>query len=385
MKTLLVFPAKYVRLRYGEQKQLEAAGQLPHESLLEESLNADVIDKQYLCDLQSRSKFAWFIAKILPPLFLQAAIAYRKRFFYDAVVSWDDRFALTYAFLLRVTRSRSRHVAICSWMVPPKKAFMLKLFQKGIDRIILWSQTQCDLLVEFFGISPARITVIPYYVDHEFFQPADGVADYIFSAGDSRRDYGTLIEAVRGLNIRCNIATRVMNQNTEGIDSDATRQSLAEVSSFPDNVVCRAESPIGMRAMYAHSRFVVVPLLPSFRDTGISVITQAMAMGKAFICSHIQGQTEFVREGITGLFVPPGDAQALRKAIEYLWDHPELAEQMGREGRRMAEKVFALTQFVANVRQVVVDVIAGSQTAIPTLAEQMRTPSKSKTLKGIPP
>jgi glycosyltransferase involved in cell wall biosynthesis len=382
MKTLLVFPAKYHRLRYTEQKQLEAAGKRPHESLLEEILNADVIDNQYLCDFQSRSKFAWFIARILPPPFLQALLAYRKRLHYDAVVSWDDRFALTYAFflwvtrLLRATGSRSRHVAILSWMAPPKKALMLKLVQKGIDRIILWSQIQCDLLVEFFGISPARIVVIPYYVDHDFFRPADGVADYIFSAGDSRRDYGTLIEAVRGLNIRCNIATRVMNENTEGIDSDATRQSLAEVSSFPDNVVCRAESPIGMRAMYAHSRFVVVPLLPSFRDTGISVITQAMAMGKAFICSHIQGQTEFVREGITGLFVPPCDAQALREAIEYLWDHPELAEEMGRHGRAMAEKVFAFTRFVANVRQVVDDVITGSYTAIPTIAEQMRAVSE---------
>jgi len=377
MKTLLVVSAKIPSLPYAERKQIEAAGQHPRASLLEETINADVIDNQYLCDFQSRSKFTWLISKVLPPPFLQALIAYWMRRRYDVVVSYDDRFALIYAFLLRVTRSRSRHVAIIATIEPLMKAFLVKLFQKGIDRIILWSQTQRDLLVEFFDISRARIIVLPYYVDHEFFRSTEGATDYIFSAGDSRRDYGTLIEAMRGLNIRCIIHTR--NMLVEGVDSELTRRNLAGVSSIPNNVVFRAESTlIGLRAMYEHSRFVVVPLFPTFKNVGLSVITEAMAMGKAIICSHIQGQTEFVRDGVTGLFVPPCNAQALRDAIEYLWDHPELAEHMGREGRRTAEKVFSLTQFAANVRQIVDDVITGSQTAIPSIAEQMRALSKSE-------
>jgi glycosyltransferase involved in cell wall biosynthesis len=135
--------------------------------------------------------------------------------------------------------------------------------------------------------------------------------------------------------------------------------------------------------MYAHARFVVIPLLPTFRDSGITVVTEAMAMGKAIICSRIQGQIEFLEEGVTGIFVPPGDAQALREAIEYLWNHPDVAEQMGMEGRRRAEEIFALTQFVANVRQIVDDVITGSRTPIPTMAEQMRALCKSITQKPL--
>jgi glycosyltransferase involved in cell wall biosynthesis/MOSC domain-containing protein YiiM len=378
MKTLLVLPPERGHLRLDLQRQKEAAGECPQESLFEEALNADIVDAQYLQDWQSRSLFTRFFYKIIPLLLLQALIVYQQRRRYDVVISWDDRFALIYAFLLRLTRSRSRHVAILSWMSPPKKAFALKLFQKGIDRIVLWSQTQCDLLVEFFKISPARIVVVPYWVDQNFWWPMNETTDSICSVGDSRRDYATLIEAVRGLDIRCNIATRVKLAETANCDWGATSRSLAQVSSLPDNVVCQSASFAELRAMYARAKFVVVPLLPTFRDSGITVVTEAMAMGKAIICSRIQGQIEFLEEGVTGMFVPPGDVQALREAIQYLWDHPNVAAQMGREGRRRAEEVFALTQFVTNVRQIVDDVITGNRTPIPIMAERMRELRRSK-------
>ena len=101
-----------------------------------------------------------------------------------------------------------------------------------------------------------------------------------------------------------------------------------------------------------------------------------MAMGKAIICSRIQGQDVFLEEGVTGMFVPPGDPQALREAIVYLWNHPDVAERMGREGRRRATEILSLRQFVANVRQVVDDVITGRRTSIPTMAEKLRALGK---------
>jgi glycosyltransferase involved in cell wall biosynthesis len=376
MKTLFVIAPEHRHFRRTEQQQSEAADQRPHESLLEDALNADVTDSQYLQDFRSRSLLTRIFYKFLPLSLFQALVVYQQRRRYDIVISWDDRFALAYAFLLRVTRSRSRHVAILSWMAQPKKALALKWVQKGIDRIIMRSQTHTDLLVEFWDIAPERIVLIPHQVDQNFWRPMDVVTDSICSVGDSRRDYVTLIEAMRGLNIRCNIATRTKPAEARNPDWGVTGRSLTQVSNFPENVVCKPASSAELRALYARARFVVIPVCPSFRDNGITVINEAMAMGKAVICSRIQGQIEFVEEGVTGMFVPPGDPQALREAIEYLWDHPEVAERMGREGRRRAEEILALTQFVANVRQVVDDVITGKRTSIPTMAEKLRTLSK---------
>ena len=383
MKTLLVVTPELPYLSRAERKWKEAADELPQGTPFEETLNADVIDAEYLDDLRSRSLVIRFFSKLLPLPLLQALIAYRVRQRYDVVVNWDDRVALIYAFLLRLTHSRSRHVAILSWMPPRKKALALKLFQKGFDRIILWSQTQRDLLVEFSKISPARIDVIPYFVDHNFWRPMDDVANSICSAGDSRRDYATLIEAIRDLDIRCHIATRIKLSGEDIRDYEVTRTSLAQISSIPNNVTYQPASVAEMRSMYAHARFVVVPLYPSFRDSGITIVTQAMAMGKAIICSRIQGQVELLEDGVTGIFVPHSDTQALREAIEYLWNHPDVAEQMGREGRRRAEEIFAFTRFVANVHQVVDDVITGSRTPIPTAEEQMWALRKSSPQRPV--
>jgi glycosyltransferase involved in cell wall biosynthesis len=267
---------------------------------------------------------------------------------------------LIYSFLLVLTRSRSRHVAVLSWMAPPMKAFALKFVQKRIDRIIMWSQNHKELLVEFFGISPSRIVVIPHFVDQKFWRPMDVATEGICSVGDSRRDYASLIEAMRGLEITCRIVTQVKPSQKSNRDFDATSSSLTEVSNLPDNVVLEPASPVELRAIYARSRCVVVPLFPSFRDTGITTVTEAMAMGKAIICSRIYGQIDFLEDGINGIFVPPGDPRALREAIQYLYEHPDVAARMGAEGRRRAEEVLALDHFVSYVRQIVDDVITGN-------------------------
>ena len=107
---------------------------------------------------------------------------------------------------------------------------------------------------------------------------------------------------------------------------------------------------IELRNLYARSRFVVVPLRLSDTDNGVTVILEAMAMGKPVICSRTRGQVDVVEEGVTGLYVPVGDPQALRKAILELWNDPLRAQQMGRNARAHVEKYHTLEKFTATTR-----------------------------------
>ena len=362
MRTLLIFPGLH-HFRLIEQQAREANDASPRASLFQVALNGDVLDDLYL---RSHARFADLLRRLhfIPAGLVKALVAFRHRREYDVVVTWDDRFALIYALLLMLSRSRSRHVAILSWMAPPKKAFALRFVQKHMDRVIVWSQSHKDLLVEFFGVSPSRIVVIPYWVDQGFFRPLGAFVEGICSVGDSRRDYATLIEAVRDLDVTCRIVTKLKPHVKSNPDYDATSTSLGQVDDLPGNIVYGPASPLELRTVYARARFVVVPLFPTFRDSGITTVTEAMAMGKAIICSRIYGQMDLLEDGVNGIFVPPGDPQALRQAIQYLLEHPDVAAQMGAEGRRRAEEVFALDHFVANVRQIVCDVITGSHTFI---------------------
>jgi len=71
-----------------------------------------------------------------------------------------------------------------------------------------------------------------------------------------------------------------------------------------------------------------------------------MAMGKPVICSKTEGQVGIIEDGVTGIFVPQGDKDALRKAITKLWDDPEKCREMGIKGRKFIEENHSMEQFV---------------------------------------
>jgi glycosyltransferase involved in cell wall biosynthesis len=59
---------------------------------------------------------------------------------------------------------------------------------------------------------------------------------------------------------------------------------------------------------------------------------------------------DVIQEGMTGLYVPVGDADALRSAIMSLWNEPSRAQQMGRNARAYVEKNHTLEKFTATTR-----------------------------------
>jgi glycosyltransferase involved in cell wall biosynthesis len=132
--------------------------------------------------------------------------------------------------------------------------------------------------------------------------------------------------------------------------------AIGEQGPLPESITVSRLSPVELRALYARSRFVVIPLLESDSDNGLTVLLEAMAMGKAVICSRIKGQVDVIQEGVTGIFVPQGDPEALRAAILRLWNDPEEAERMGRAGRKFVEENTTWDSFVANVKAVVEEV-----------------------------
>jgi glycosyltransferase involved in cell wall biosynthesis len=86
-----------------------------------------------------------------------------------------------------------------------------------------------------------------------------------------------------------------------------------------------------------------------------------MAMGKPVICSRTRGQVDVVEEGVTGMYVPVGDAAALRKAMLALWNDPQRAREMGRAARAHVEKHHTLENFTTTVRGAVESSLGGRQ------------------------
>jgi glycosyltransferase involved in cell wall biosynthesis len=76
-----------------------------------------------------------------------------------------------------------------------------------------------------------------------------------------------------------------------------------------------------------------VVVLPSHREGLPMALLEALAHGRAVVATPVGGIPRLVEEGVTGLLVPPGDAQALRAAIGRLLADKDLRRRVGEAGR----------------------------------------------------
>lgn len=71
--------------------------------------------------------------------------------------------------------------------------------------------------------------------------------------------------------------------------------------------------------------------LPYLDGTQSGIALLALGRGRSCVASDVGSLSEVVRDGETGVLVPPGSATALADALEYVLDHPEENERL-REG-----------------------------------------------------
>jgi len=85
---------------------------------------------------------------------------------------------------------------------------------------------------------------------------------------------------------------------------------------------------------------MIMPSVMASESFGVAVL-EASAVGLPVVASNIGGVPEVVKNGTTGLLVPPGDAKALAAAVINLVDNAELRKEMGQAGRDFVKEKYA--------------------------------------------
>jgi glycosyltransferase involved in cell wall biosynthesis len=83
-------------------------------------------------------------------------------------------------------------------------------------------------------------------------------------------------------------------------------------------------------------------VLPSFAEGVPVVLMEAMAAGIPVVTTRVAGIPELVDDRVSGLLVPPGDADGLAGAISELMADPALRTRMGEKGRAKVAAEFNL-------------------------------------------
>ncbi len=95
-----------------------------------------------------------------------------------------------------------------------------------------------------------------------------------------------------------------------------------------------------------------VAVLPSYREAQGMVILEAMALSRPVVASNVGGIPEMIEDGVTGLLVPPRDADALAAAIVKLLKNHPLADTLGRAGHDMVHDRFCIELMVGAIASI---------------------------------
>ena len=99
-------------------------------------------------------------------------------------------------------------------------------------------------------------------------------------------------------------------------------------------------------------------VLPASAEACGRVLLEAMGMAKPVVGTASGGTPEIVKDGVTGLLIPPGDAGAMAAALEILLRDPARAGSMGAAGRDRAVAHFTIEAHAEKTMRLYADVLA---------------------------
>jgi glycosyltransferase involved in cell wall biosynthesis len=183
------------------------------------------------------------------------------------------------------------------------------------------------------GVPENKLIQVPYGVDlHEFHQiPKKDEVFRVVYVGSMKIRKGThyLLQAFSELNL----------PNSE----------LLLVGGMLDNMKAFFEKYKGsyrwighqpQKELYRYYSQSNIFVIPSIEDGFGMVILQAMACGLPVICTANTGGEDLIENGKQGFVIPIRDVEALKKKILFLYENPEICEEMGRLAKAKVEKEF---------------------------------------------
>jgi glycosyltransferase involved in cell wall biosynthesis len=223
-------------------------------------------------------------------------------------------------------------------------------------RIVANSRQMKDELVRA-GVDASKIDVVINGVDLDLFSP-DGEVRRAGPPGSIVVGFSGSLKGWHGIDVLTRAFEAVADDTRlhllvvgDGpLRSEVTRLSEA----LPDRVTFTGALPLEEVPAWIRGTDIAVapyPRLEPFYFSPLKVL-DAMACGVANVASDIGQVPELIRNGETGLLVPPGDPEALARALRTLIDDAPLRARLGRQGLAQARTKHAWADRAADIVEV---------------------------------
>lgn len=104
-----------------------------------------------------------------------------------------------------------------------------------------------------------------------------------------------------------------------------------------------------MSQLVNNSQCVVICCFPTNYTVGLTTVVEALALGIPLICTKNVQMPMDIQQEHCGITVDPCDIDGWEKAVKYIADNPDVATEMGRHGRELAERMYNLDNCAKDV------------------------------------
>lgn len=164
---------------------------------------------------------------------------------------------------------------------------------------------------------------------------AEPAADLVKPKGEIWIGYVGRLESVKGFDILMS-AVEAMAERRPNVKAFFIGAHRPETVRSSENLVF-----LGFRDdVFSVLKQMDIFCLPSLSEGLPNAVMEAMAVGCPIVASAVGGVVSLVRDGESGLLVPPRDPSALGAAIEKLIDDPALRRRLAAKARERIEEDF---------------------------------------------
>jgi glycosyltransferase involved in cell wall biosynthesis len=238
-----------------------------------------------------------------------------------------------------------------------------RVMRLGVDRYIAVSHEVARQLVARLGVPAVMIDVIPNAVSLAEPAPDAEAVAAARRAMDGGSGWPVVLAVSRldpqqkGLVHLLGAAARVPNAIV-AIAGEGPERPALEARALSLGVGDRVRLLGFRRDVPALLAACDVVALPSLFEGLPLALLEGMAAGKPVVATAIGGTDEAVVDGVTGLLVPPRDAEALAAALRRVLGDPPLAQRLGDAGRARAVAEFSIERMIERVMGVYDAVLA---------------------------
>lgn len=266
------------------------------------------------------------------------------------------RFPFQAMFLRRLRRAGITLTQICHEFEPRERPGLVRRLTRGasrsiydsFDRIYLHGAENRSRFLDHFDVDPARVGTIHHANEAMFLQvvgaggsrrlagvPSDRPVALFFGGLRPSKGIEDLISAWPMVVDEIDAHLHVCGQPA-GVTPDVLAAAAAALGVASRVTIDAGYVPLDEVASVVGGSDLVV--LPYRSATASGVLQLAYAFGRPVVATHLGALAEDVRDGDTGLLVPPADPAALARAIVKVLSDPAEASRMGEAARAEADR-----------------------------------------------